>query len=121
MSNTVAVDLTISSTPPSGADFPTATVTAAASKTRLWSKSETFTRNLAGAVNTNIFPSAMTQVECLYVKVSGGSVTLKLTSAAGAAQIVPVDTFFVLITSTQPLTAITVSGTADIEVFAAGQ
>lgn len=121
MSHSVALTVNISSTPPTGADFPSATVTAALAKSRTWNESQAFTRSLSGAVNVDIYPAGWTRVEMLYVKVSGGTVTLKVTSAAGSAQIVPVDTAVILWTSTQPITALTVSGTAEIEVFVAGE
>ena len=54
----------------------------------------------------------LTQVNVLILKTVGGKVRVDLTSADGANQSVPVDSFFVLRTQTVPITAITLTRVA---------
>lgn len=51
------------------------------------------------------------------VKVTGGNCKLRLTSAAGTAQVVPVDSFAVLMSGAEPFTAATVERPAGVNVF----
>ena len=48
----------------------------------------------------------LTEAHVVIVKVIGGKVTARFTSADGATQAVPVDTLFVLISLQEPITAI---------------
>lgn len=48
-------------------------------------------------------------VNLIVLKVSGGPVTVRLTSSAGATQVVPVDTFFTLYSNSVDITAISVT------------
>jgi len=116
----VQADVTVSAIPPTGADYPTGSTTIAWGRSETKAKSGSISRSLSGAVNTDVFPGGFTSVSHLYVRVSGGSITLKLTSAAGTAQIVPCDQILFLVSKTQPLTAMTISGTADVEFWYAG-
>ncbi len=50
----------------------------------------------------------LSNVHVLVVKVPGGRVTLRLTSAAGSQQLVPCEELVVLVSKTVPLTAIDV-------------
>ena len=60
-------------------------------------------------------------VHVLVVQVPGGKATLRLTSAAGAQQLVPVEELFILISLSVPLTSIDVQRpagvTTNVQVF----
>jgi hypothetical protein len=60
---------------------------------------------------------AIANVNVLMVKVTGGPVTLRVTSAAGATQSIPVDSFFYVMTGTVPITAIDVTRSPGVETF----
>lgn len=121
MAHQVATEINLTSAPPANTSFPSSTVDMRWSRSASTPEAEHFTRVLSAAVDHSIMPAGMTQVKRLLVRVYNGNLTIKLTSAAGTAQIVPCDEVFYLESTTQPLTAITVSGTASVEVFAAGE
>lgn len=53
----------------------------------------------------------------LIVKTIGGKVRLRITSADGSTQAIPVDTFFALISLSVPFTAVDVTRTAGVETL----
>jgi len=122
MAYTVSTTVVETANPPAGADFPDSSIVATLSpRTRTYSVVANMpTMTFVAAVNTNIFPAGMTSLQHLYLRVSGGTITLKITTSLGAAQIIPVDDVLLHINSTTPITALTVSGTANVEMLACG-
>lgn len=55
--------------------------------------------------------SGLTQVNVLFVKAIGGKIRLRLTSADGSQQAIPVDSFFALISLSTAITAIDLTRT----------
>ena len=120
MSFNVKVTVGVTAEPPSGADFPTGTHTFSVDKERLQAYSNSNSYVLSSAVAYNIKPAEITNITQMYAKVRGGAFRFNVTSTGGSEQIIPCDTFLCLDTSTEPLTAITVTGTGELEVFFAG-
>lgn len=63
-----------------------------------------YTLNADAATPVNF--GGLSRAHVVIVKVVGAGITLRLTSAAGTQQLIPVDSFFVQITQTTPITAI---------------
>jgi hypothetical protein len=120
MSYNVEVNVGVAANPPSGADYPSGTFNFAVSKSRLQSLAVSSAYVLSAVTAFNIKPAGLTSITQMYAKVRGGSLRFNVTSTGGSAQVIPCDTFLCLDTSTEPLTAITVTGTGELEVFFAG-
>lgn len=121
MASQFIVDVSVSNRPTAGATFPSAATELTYQKTSSAPEVVTFTRELSAAVGESLLPTSMTKVYNLVVRVSGGSITLALTSPGGSAAVIPCDSVFVLGTGTSWLTGVAVSGTANIEVMIAGE
>ena len=65
--------------------------------------------------------SGLTQINVLIIKTIGGKVMARITSADGSTQAVPVDSFFAIISSSVPITAVdltrVVGTSTTVEVF----
>lgn len=70
----------------------------------------------AGALNVAVAMGPVTSAHALIIKTVGGGVTARLTSAAGATQVVPIDSLLILLSATQPITAIDLSSTPAVTV-----
>lgn len=79
------------------------------------------TYDLSGDAAVVVDLGGLTQVNVLIVKAVGGKVTVRLTSADGTTQSVPVDSFLALVDRTVPITAIdltrTPSNSTRVQVF----
>jgi len=120
MSWNVKFTVGVTADPPSGADFPTGTHSFSVDKERLQAFSSSSSYVLSAVTAYNIKPAGITNITQMFAKVRGGSFRFNVTSTGGSAQVLPCDTFLCLDTSTEPLTAITVTGTGELEVFFAG-
>lgn len=121
MAHRVEAAWSLTASPPTGADYPTGSMSYAWSREVLLPETEGKALSLSGASEQNIFPPTMSRAQIIYVRVRGGSVVLHVTSGAGTTQNVPCDSVFFLQSATQPVTGLAVSGTADLEVFIAGE
>jgi hypothetical protein len=106
--------------PPDGAQFPTGVNTFSYLPKTTYSEQGSIARELVSATNESLMPVGIAAASFVYLRVYGGAVTLRITSALGTTQVVPCDEVFFLVSTTSPITAITVSGTAQIEGIIAG-
>jgi hypothetical protein len=122
MSHLLDLDLAIKTTPLAGATFPVTSLSFAWDAEQvLFPIARDIPLALIGAVNTDIMPVGMTKVRLLVVKVEGGILTFKITTADGVAQVIPCDTGLLLWSIQHPITALTVSGTGNADVLVAGE
>ena len=81
-----------------------------------YSQSQTFSTS---AGDNPVDLGAITNVKALYIQ-SETPIDVKLTSAAGAAQLVPVDSMLYLVVPNRPITAITLVGASRGTIALAG-
>lgn len=121
MSRNVTTTVAVSSNPATGASFPTGTTAYNMALSKSYQKCAGGEYILSSAVDQDIFPDGFTKAQFIYIRVSGGTLMVKVTSGAGTAQVIPVEDVFLLASSQTYITALTVSGTGSAEVFVGGE
>lgn len=123
MSYTISTSLAIVANPPAGAEYPDGTLQFnLPPRNRQYPMVATIpSMDFVGATDVSILPAGFTKVEYLYVRVQGGNLTFQITTAAGATQVIPCDDTWLYMSMTQPITALSVSGTGQVEMLAAGE
>lgn len=121
MSYTVSQSILVTAQPPSGADFPDASMQMAMPvRTRTYqhvvlAPSQEYVGATAEAIS---IPSS--GVNYLYARVTGGMLYLHMTTLGNTLQVVPVDDVLLFSNNTTPITALVISGTGVLELFLAG-
>lgn len=109
MADVFAISGSYSATPASGSPSADPVITASVDE-KLMLGTELFSQiTLTTDALTALPFGGLTSAAALVVKCVGGPITVTLTSSQGAAQVVPVDSFFALISATNPFTAISVA------------
>lgn len=118
MSVRVASQVTLGLTPPTGSPNQqgVSTFPYRSELFMAYSQSQTFQTDAGDNV---IDLGAITNVKALYLQ-SETPIDVKLTSAAGAAQLVPVDSMLYLVVPNRPITAITLVGASRGTIALAG-
>lgn len=122
MSQSITTTLSVVAEPISGSAFPNAisTFEYAPTTPKTVAAAGVISQTVTSATNLSIMPAGVTSATYVYLHVYGGSLNIKITTSQGTAQVVPCDEVFFLASTTVPVTAITVSGTAQLEGLIAG-
>lgn len=117
MSSVLTSIVRLATTPTSSvSSFPSATVTFDYSQSKSYTLTDTSSFSISAVTDKDIMPQSLTKIYALLIRVKGANVTVKLNS-----QSIPVDDVLYWANATNYISTLTVSGTADIEVFAAGE
>jgi hypothetical protein len=109
VSDVFAITGSYSATPSSGSSSADPVITASVDE-RLMLGTELLSQITLTTDTPAALPfGGLTSAAALIIKCVGGPITVSLTSSQGAAQVVPVDSFFALISATNPFTAISVA------------
>lgn len=73
--------------------------------------------DLSAAVSQVISFGPVTDAHVVKAKTVGGEIILEITTAEGTDQTVPVDSVLILISETNPVTAIKATGTGELNLF----
>lgn len=109
MADVFAISGSYSATPAYGAPSADPVITASVDE-KLMLGTELFSQvTLTTDAPVSLPFGGLASAAALVVKSVGGRITVTLTSAAGAAQVVPVDSFLAMISASVPFTAISVA------------
>jgi hypothetical protein len=110
-----AITGSYSATPASGTPSADPIITAALDE-RLMLATEQYSQLALTADTPVALPlGGLTSANALIVKCVGGKVRVRITSADGSQQAVPVDTFLALISASVPMTAVDVTRTPGVQ------
>jgi hypothetical protein len=123
MAYMIQSQLDIEALPPAGVDFPAQTIS-----TGFLPRSRSYPlcadlplTNLVGATDVDLMPAGFTKIEFLMIRVQGGNLAFKVTTAAGTTQVIPCDDVWHFQSMTQPITGLSCSGTAQLSSLYGGE
>lgn len=117
MSDIFAITGSYSATPASGTPSADPIITAALDE-RLMLATEVVSQIALTSDTPVVLPlGGLSSINTLIVKCVGGKVRVRITSADGSQQAVPVDTFLALISASVPMTAVDVTRTPGVQTI----
>lgn len=117
MSDIFAITGSYSATPASGTPSADPIITAALDE-RLMLATEQYSQlTLTNDSPVSLPLGGLSSINALIVKCVGGKVRVRITSADGSQQAVPVDTFLALISAAIPITAVDVTRTPGVQTI----
>ena len=117
MSDIFAITGSYSATPASGTPSADPIITAALDE-RLMLATEQYSQLTLTSDTPVALPlGGLSSINALIVKCVGGKVRVRITSADGSQQAVPVDTFLALISASVPMTAVDVTRTPGVQTI----
>lgn len=117
MSDIFAITGSYSATPASGTPSADPIITAALDE-RLMLATEQYSQLTLTSDSPVALPlGGLSAINALIVKCVGGKVRVRITSADGSQQAVPVDTFLALMSASVPMTAVDVTRTPGVQTI----
>ena len=117
MADVFAITGSYSATPASGSPSGDPIITSALDERQMLATEQYSQLTLTSDTPAALPFGGLTEATALIVKVVGGKVRVRITSADGSQQAVPVDSFLALMSASVPLTAVDVTRTAGVQTI----